>query len=288
MIEQTKGNRFCRRPETISAAVEVMKDLPAYKPSIRAVLFDFDGTISTLRQGWEKIMAPFMVEMITGGTSYPDSEDIIRDVKGYIEESTGIQTIFQMQWLVKEVRRYGRNPQVHDEWWYKEEYNRRLLRIVRERVDALEKGSRSPEDYMIRGAGSFIQALQEKGPALYVASGTDHGDVAREVGVLGLYDLFTQVAGAPEGRADCSKEAVLRMLMEEKGLRGEELLVIGDGKVEIALGIEAGAITIGAATNEVLRHGINQTKREKLIRAGAHMIIGDFSDRQGIFSLLFP
>ena len=34
---------------------------------VRAVLFDFDGTISTLRCGWEEVMQPLMVEMISGG-----------------------------------------------------------------------------------------------------------------------------------------------------------------------------------------------------------------------------
>ena len=28
------------------------------------LLFDFDGTISTLRCGWEKVMKPLMLEMI--------------------------------------------------------------------------------------------------------------------------------------------------------------------------------------------------------------------------------
>ena len=51
---------------------------------------------------------------------------------------------------------------------------------------------------------------------------------------------------------DCSKE-VLRMRMEDKGLKGDELIVIGDGKVEIALGVEAGALTIGVATDELKR-----------------------------------
>ena len=34
---------------------------------VRAVLFDFDGTVSTLRCGWEAVMKPLMLEMISGG-----------------------------------------------------------------------------------------------------------------------------------------------------------------------------------------------------------------------------
>ena len=39
----------------------------AARNPVRAVLFDFDGTISTLRCGWESVMKPLMLEMISGG-----------------------------------------------------------------------------------------------------------------------------------------------------------------------------------------------------------------------------
>jgi len=265
--------------------IEILKELPRNRPPIKAVIFDFDGTISTLRQGWEDIMAPFMIEMIAGPVT--PEEELVEHVKQYIDESTGIQTIFQMQWLENEVRRWGLNPQVYDQWWYKEEYNRRLLNMVKDRVRKLEEGAMNPDDYIIKGAREFLERLYEMGLQLYVASGTDHGDVVREVTALGLRDYFTGIAGAPEKRADCSKEAVLRLLIEEKGLKGEELLVIGDGKVEIALGVDAGAITLGAATDEIKRQGVNPVKRRRLVNAGAHAIIGDFLCSQEIITLLF-
>jgi len=266
--------------------IEILKDLPSNRLPIKAVLFDFDGTISTLRQGWEDIMGPFMVEMIAGSTQPGD--ELVQHVKDYIDESTGIQTIFQMQWLEKEVRRWGLNPVVYDQWWYKEEYNRRLLNMVKDRVKQLEEGYANPDDYLIMGVKDFIRALHEMGLTIYVASGTDHKDVVREAAALGLNDYFSQIAGAPEKRADCSKEAILRLLIKDMGLKGEELLVVGDGKVEIALGVEAGAITLGAATNEVERRGINPVKRRRLKNAGAHAIVGDFLCWRDILRLLFP
>ena len=39
---------------------------------VRAVLFDFDGTISTLRCGWEAVMKPLMLEMISGGKPFDE------------------------------------------------------------------------------------------------------------------------------------------------------------------------------------------------------------------------
>ena len=66
----------------------------AARNPVRAVLFDFDGTISTLRCGWESVMKPLMLEMISGG-AWDDALE--REVDDYINESAGIQTIHQMK-----------------------------------------------------------------------------------------------------------------------------------------------------------------------------------------------
>ncbi|HOB19349.1 MAG TPA: HAD family hydrolase [Candidatus Atribacteria bacterium] len=268
----------------MSKNIELLGKLPDNRPPVKAVIFDFDGTISTLRQGWEEIMEPLMVEMITGNK--PASEELVKAVRDFINESTGIQTIYQMEWLENEVRRRKLNPVVHDKWWYKDEYNRRLLDVVNARIEKLDRGELDPGDYLIKGGRELLQALHSMKLDLYIASGTDEKDVVNEVRVLGLLDYFTKVAGAPERRADCSKEAVIRMLMHERGLQGAELLVIGDGKVEIRLGVEAGAITLGVASDEIRREGVNPVKRERLIKAGANAIVGDFTCADEIIALL--
>jgi len=76
---------------------------------------------------------------------------------------------------------------------------------------------------------------------------------------------------------DCSKEAVIKQLIEESGLAGPELLVVGDGKVEIQLGNACGALTLGIASDEVNLTGYNEIKAARLEKAGAHAITGDFT-----------
>jgi phosphoglycolate phosphatase-like HAD superfamily hydrolase len=254
--------------------LEIIKPLVIERNPVKAALFDFDGTISTLRQGWEEIMEPLMIEMINAQA--PDDHELVNKVRDFIDESTGIQTINQMYWLVEQVEKYERNPEVHDAWWYKDEYNRRLLEVVQRRTDKLICGGLKPKDYRIKGSYEFLKALSEKDIDIYIASGTDDIDVQREVELVGIKQFVKHVAGALPRSTDCSKEAVIKNLIENQGLLGNELVVIGDGKVEIALGIEAGAITIGAATDEMNRFGINDFKRGKLIKAGAHAIVGDF------------
>lgn len=255
--------------------MEILKDINIKKSGIKAVVFDFDGTISTLRYGWEDIMEPLMLEMIAGKTEIDAA--LVKEVKEYIDQSTGIQTYFQMEWLANTVKKYGRNPGAsEDPWWYKTEYNRRLMELVEVRIVEIKSGKKKACDYLIRGSKELLEALFNKGIEMYVASGTDDPDVKKEAEILGLRKYFKEISGAPIGKADCSKEAVLRKLVKDNKLHGTELAVIGDGKVEIALGNEVGAITIGIASNEEDRCGINTAKRERLIKAGAHAIIGDF------------
>ncbi len=251
---------------------------------IRAAVFDFDGTISTLRCGWENVMRPLMLECIAGGKE-PTAE-LMEKVDRYIDESTGIQTVYQMEWLANEVEAAG-GP-ARDKWWYKDEYNRRLMAYIESKRAALASGEADPETYRIAGAAEFLSALKNAGVALYLASGTDHADMSEEARLVGVYDLFDAVRGAPAHEAACSKEAVLGMLFEEKGLAGKSVLVAGDGKVEIALGRAAGAYTLGAATNEAARRGVNPVKRRRLIAAGADLIVGDFTCYKSLKRLFLP
>ncbi len=265
--------------------MEILHSLEINRPGLRAALFDFDGTISTLRHGWEDIMEPLMLEMIAGKTGV--DEELVREVREYIDQSTGIQTYYQMKWLADTVKRHGRNPGAsEDPWWYKAEYNRRLMEPVEERKASITGGHRPTKDYLVKGSEEFLKALAEKGIDIYVASGTDDCDVKKEAEVLGLSGYFKEIAGAPSGKADCSKEAVLRRLIEVNRLRGPEVVVIGDGKVEISLGREAGTLALGIASDEEKRCGVNSIKRSRLVKAGVHAIVGDFGEKDEILAWL--
>jgi len=246
--------------------------------ALKAVLFDFDGTLSTLRAGWEEVMAPFMKEAIVGTARLSDADEkaLEQEIIDYIDESTGIQTVFQMRWLAENVRRKGWNPAVLDEWAYKAEYNRRLLLRVKEKVDLLDEGKLRAEDYLMKGSVAFLTLLHDRGIEMYVASGTDHPDVVREAEVLGVARYFKRIVGAPLGKAECSKEKVLTDLMENSGLSGRQLAVIGDGKVEIGLAKQRDSLAIGLASDERAREGIDAQKRARLEKAGADWIAGDF------------
>jgi len=252
------------------------------KTPVKAMLFDFDGTISTLRCGWEEVMLPVFCEVLDDGkTPY---EEIKEKAEKYIDESTGIQTILQMKWLAQQVAESGRTPL--DIWDYKKIYNDRLMESINKKLADLKSGKANPDDYLMAGSVEFLKALKEKGVKIYVASGTDHPDVVNEATLLNVIKYFDEIKGAPLHEENCSKEAVIKRLLTESGLKGEELAVCGDGKVEIMLGKEYGARAFGLASNEKEKCGVNEVKRARLVKAGADIICGDFLEKDKIFDFL--
>ncbi|NOZ56874.1 MAG: HAD hydrolase-like protein [Calditrichaeota bacterium] len=259
---------------------------------IRFAIFDFDGTVSLLREGWQNIMAPMMVEMICGDhdPSEPICQEVERRVRDYIDESTGIQTILQMEKLVEMVREFGLVPEdkVLDAWGYKQIYNDRLMQPVRERLSQLERGEKTVEDFTVRGAIDTLRALRERGVTLYAASGTDRDDVVNEAKALGVDSYFDGgIFGALRSYQEYNKEKVIRQILNEHNLSGPELVIFGDGPVEIRLARQYGAIGVGVASDEKRGEGWNDEKVARLTKAGADILIPDFKERKALLDYLF-
>jgi phosphoglycolate phosphatase len=85
-----------------------------------------------------------------------------------------------------------------------------------------------------------------------------------------------------------SKEKVLKEIIATHRLHGIEVMVVGDGPVEIRNGKENGCIAVGVASDEVVGHGWDEHKRERLIRAGADIMIPDFGEGQALLDYLLP
>jgi phosphoglycolate phosphatase-like HAD superfamily hydrolase len=254
---------------------------------IRHALFDFDGTLSVLREGWESVMFPVMIASICGPV--PATQEIEQEVREYIEQSTGILTILQMEWLVDAVRRHGLAGPPLSAAAYKARYLEQLMVRVQARILQVKTGACQPDERMLAGARNFLAGLQEREAQLYLISGTDHADVQREAGVLGLTDFFAgRIYGALDEREAHSKDRIIQRIMEEYHLFGDELLVVGDGPVEIREARARGAIALGVASNEVARAGWNEHKIARLIKADADLLIPDFSQVNKLFSLLYP
>ena len=60
----------------------------------------------------------------------------------------------------------------------------------------------------------------------------------------------------------------------------------GDGPVEIRETRKRGGLTVGIASSEERRYGLNANKRARLIRAGADMIVPDYSQMDALLHWL--
>jgi phosphoglycolate phosphatase len=254
---------------------------------IRHALFDFDGTISLIREGWQDVMLPMFVEILRKETQTDETdEELAEVVREFVYRLTGKQTIYQMIQLREEIEKRG--GQAKDPLEYKYEYLDRLWQRIHTRVDALKSGTQKPEEYLLPGTVELLNALKKHGADLYLASGTDLPYVRDECRALQVDHYFDpHIYGALDEYKKFSKRKIIHKILEENQLSGPELVAFGDGYVEIEDTKAVGGIAIGVASDEAGRIGIDMWKRERLIKAGADVIIPNYVEYDALIRYLF-
>ena len=260
---------------------------------LRHVIFDHDGTLSTLREGWEEVMAPMMIRAVLGpafGKTGPKVvADVRREVADLIDRTTGIQTLMQMRGLVELVRKWKCVPtaDVLDEHGYKEIYNELLLQRVNKRLAKVRSGELAREDFHMKNAIPLLAALRDAGLVLHLASGTDEADVIAEANELGFSEFFEGRIYGSIGIIDHdAKKVVIERIVRENEIDGAQIITVGDGPVEMRETRRQGGLAIGVCSDEVRRFGFNESKRRRLIRGGAHLLVPDFRDLDALLRVL--
>lgn len=267
-------------------AIEVFHRRAGRQPP-RHVLFDFDGTLSLIRQGWMDVMVPMMVEVLQAtGTSEPP-EALAQLARDFVTELTGKQTIYQMIRLAEEVRRRGGQPL--DPLVYKQAYHQRLMERIAGRREALRVGKVAPQEMLVPYSLELLDSLCQRGASLYLASGTDETYVIEEARLLGLDRYFgPHIYGALDDYKSFSKALVIRRILETNRVPGEALLGFGDGYVEIQNVKAVGGTAVAVASDEVHRSGqCDPWKRQRLIGAGADLVIPDYRDYEVLVAYLW-
>ena len=251
---------------------------------IKFAIFDFDGTISLIREGWQQIMIPMMVDSLVQTPAHESRPEIEKIVRTYVANTTGKQTIYQMIRLTEEIEKRGGAPQ--EPQVYKNQYHDLLMSSIIERLDGLRRGELQPEDWAVPGAVDMLTVINQYDVTCFLASGTDEKYVFDEADLLGVSKYFAGIHGALDDYENFSKKMVIQKIIKDNQLSGPELVAFGDGYVEIEDTKAFGGIAVGVATNESERQGIDEWKRERLISSGADIIMPDFCQYQTLLDYI--
>lgn len=250
----------------------------APRPNISHVLFDFDGTLSLIRQGWPDVMLPMFLEFLPrqeGDTEESLTQLLFDDIM----RLNGKQTIYQMIQFADRVNE--RSGEARDPLWYKNEYLRRLDERIKNRVDGLSTGRYQTDDFLVFGTRALLESLQSRGLRLYLASGTDEPFVKKEARLLDVAKYFGEhIYGAKDDYKSFSKKMVIDRILRENSIPGSQLLAFGDGYVEIENTKQVGGLAVAVASDEANNGSgkMDEWKRTRLTGVGADVVIPDYRD----------
>lgn len=269
-----------------STCIEVMRE-PSSRGKYRHVLFDFDGTLSLIREGWPEIMIPMMVEILLTTPDHESEEELVAVVREYVTRLTGKQTIYQMFQFAEEITKRGGTAL--DPLAYKQMYNDRLMARIRDRREDLRSGRVDHEEMLVPHSLELLKGLLDRGMSIYLASGTDEKYVFEEAEMLGLFPYFGRnIHGAQDDHKAFSKAMVIDRILHTNQVEGHYLLGFGDAYVEIDNVKSAGGDAVGVASDEAGRSGVSDPwKRARLIGVGADVIIPDYRECDVLLDYLF-
>lgn len=271
---------------TSPAPIEILHPFAA-RPEIQHVVFDFDGTLSLVREGWPVVMMALFEEVLPSkaGESIEQIRQMILDD---IMRLNGKQTIYQMIQLAERIKERGGKPQ--EPLWYKHEYLRRLDQHIQHRLDGLRDGTIPPDELLVYNARRLLELLSQRGLKLHLASGTDEQFVRREADLLDVSRYFHgRIYGAVDNYQSFSKKMVIDRILVENKIDGQHLLAFGDGYVEIQNTKEVGGLAIAVASDEAHNGSgrVDEWKRARLAGVGADVVIPDYRQASELVTLIF-
>lgn len=245
----------------------------------RVAVFDFDGTVSLVREGWSGIMATMGVELLGDPSAFARLELEMLKLSGK-------PSIFQMRKLAEEAVAAGRYSPEPEELLG--EFVNRLSAVTAERKRRLADGIDQPQAWAVPGTHDLLSDLRDRGVLLVLASGTPMEAVSAEAELLQLTAFFGERMYAPNGDTpNFSKRDVIEGLLRELGVSGGQVIGFGDGYAETVEIKRAGGVAVGVASHEAGRGGINSLKRGMLIELGADVIVPDYADPHALAAWLF-
>ena len=144
----------------------------------------------------------------------------------------------------------------------------------------LQKAKKNPEKFRIKGSMDFLEFLKDNGVKNYFVTGAVvekgmgmHQEVEALGYKIGKDELVEDIIGST-WRDKMPKDMVMQKLLKELGVKGENVLVVGDGRAEIQAGVQMGAFVVSRLPENA------DFQRELHKKLGTNMIIKDFCDKE--------
>lgn len=235
----------------------------------------------------------------------------LEETDRFCVESAGLSALTQMEWAIRRNQELTKgqydsdiNSEIIKKIWDGEEkfenipepqeyldflnektpklfwvYEQVLNRYCRDKN--LKAAKENPNEFLVPGSMEFMNYLYENGVKNYFVTGAVVDKSIEPP--MGMYEevlgLNFQIG---EGKAvedilgstwneKIPKDEVMRRLVKELGINGENVLVVGDGRSEISAGVKMGAFTVSILPENATR------QRELHKQLGTNMIIPDYT-----------
>lgn len=227
-------------------------------------------------------------------------------------ESAGLSALTQMEWAIRRSVQNGKikvscnqdtNAQIIERINNGEEYyddlpetsemsemlktqTPRLFRLYEAVLNGycrdknLVLAKENPEKLRVKGSYDFLKYLYENGVKNYFVTGAVvekgmgmHEEVEALGYSIGKGELIEDIIGSTWTEKK-PKDAVMKDLIKELNISGENVLVIGDGRAEIQAGVELGAVIISRLPENA------KYQRELHKKLGTNVIVEDFTSKK--------
>lgn len=149
----------------------------------------------------------------------------------------------------------------------------------------LAEAKNNPDRFIINGSMEFMKFLKDNGVKNYFVTGAVvekgmgmHEEVETLGYKIGEGELVEDIIGST-WTEKLPKDVIMKKLREELGADGESVLVVGDGRAEIAAGAEMGALTVSRLPKDAA------VQRKLHTELGTNIIIEDYTD-PGLYEIL--
>ncbi len=142
----------------------------------------------------------------------------------------------------------------------------------------LVKAKENPDEFRIKGSMEFLQFLKDNGVKNYFVTGAVvqkgmgmHEEVEALGYEIGEGKLIEDIIGST-WTEKMPKDMVMQKLLKDLNIKGENVLVVGDGRAEIQAGVQMGAFVVSRLPKTA---DFQRALHKKL---GTNMIIEDFTN----------